>query len=67
MTNSKETYEFFEGDCAYAADSGDLFDVALEMQKDEKTKDKILNQMKRVKENHTYINRLKDMIIASEM
>lgn len=67
MTNSKEIYEFFDGECAYANNSGDLFDVAIEMQKDEKTKDKILNQMKRVKEKHTYINRLRDMIIASEI
>lgn len=67
MTNSKPIYDFFEGECAYAPESGDLFDVAMEMQKDPKTKDMILNQMKRVKEHHTYINRVQDIIRATEL
>ena len=33
---------------------------------DPKTKDLILNQMKKVKAKHTYVNRLNDMIEASE-
>ena len=67
MTNSKPIYDFFEGECAYAENSADLFDVAMNMQNDPKTKDMILNQMKRVKEHHTYINRVKDIIKAAEM
>jgi hypothetical protein len=67
MTNSKSIYDFFEGEIAYAADSGDLFDVAMEMQNDPKTKDLILNQMKRIKEQHTYINRVEDIIKAAEI
>jgi hypothetical protein len=36
------------------------------MQQDPKTKDKILNQMKKVKEYHTFVNRLKDIIYIAE-
>jgi hypothetical protein len=36
------------------------------MQEDPKTKDRILNQMKKVKEYHTFVNRLKDIIHISE-
>jgi hypothetical protein len=67
LTNSKETYDFFDQEVAYASDTGELFHVAQKMQKDHKTKDLILNQMKKVKNKHTYINRLYDMITASEM
>ena len=67
MTNSKQTYDFFDGEIAYAPNSGDLFDVAIEMQKNPKTKDLILNQMKKIQEKHTYINRVNDIIIASEI
>lgn len=67
MTNSKTIYDFFEGECAYAEDSGDLFDVALELQRNPNTKEMILSQMRRVKEHHTYINRVKDIIRAAEM
>ena len=44
-----------------------MFYVAKQMQDDPKTKDLILNQMKKVKEKHTYVNRLQDMIDATEM
>ena len=67
MTNSKTIYDFFNGEIAYAADSGDLFDIAIDMQKDPKTKDVILNQMKWIKEHHTYINRVEDIIKAAEI
>lgn len=67
MTNSKVIYDLFDGEIAYAANSGDLFDVAIEMQNDPKTKDLILNQMKKIKEHHTYINRVQDMITAAEI
>ncbi len=67
LTNSKETYDFFDGEIAYAYNTEDLFYVAKEMQDDPKTKDLILNQMKKIKDKHTYVNRLTDMITASEM
>lgn len=66
LTNSKETYDFFDGEVAYADNTKDLFHVAKEMQDNPKTKDLILNQMKKVKDKHTYVNRLNDMIEASE-
>jgi hypothetical protein len=67
LTNSKETYNFFEEQVAFAENSADLFYIAKEMQNNIKTKDLILNQMKRIKEKHTYVNRLQDMIKAVEM
>ena len=67
LTNSKETYDFFDQEVAYASNPADLFHVAKEMQDDPKTKDLILNQMKKVKDKHTYVNRLQDMIKATEM
>jgi hypothetical protein len=67
LTNSKETYDFFDQEIAYASDPAQLFYVAKQMQDDPKTKDLILNQMKKVKEKHTYVNRLQDMIDATEM
>jgi hypothetical protein len=67
LTNSKHTYDLFDGEIAYAADSGDLFDIAREMQEEPKTKDLILNQMKKIQEKHTYINRVTDIITAAEI
>jgi hypothetical protein len=37
------------------------------MQDDPKTKDKILRQMVKVKENHTYVSRLIDIMKAVDM
>lgn len=67
MTNSRQTYELFDGHMAYAPDSGDLFDVAINMQNDPNTKQKILTQMKKIQAKHTYINRVQDMITAAEI
>jgi hypothetical protein len=41
--------------------------VAIEMQKNPKTKELILNQMLKIREKHTYINRVTDMITAAEI
>ena len=46
LTNSKQTYDFFDQEVAYSSDPAELFHVAKEMQDDPKTKDLILNQMK---------------------
>jgi hypothetical protein len=37
------------------------------MRNNPKTRDLILNQMKKVKEKHTYASRMKDIITACEM
>jgi hypothetical protein len=67
ITNSSAIRDFFNNDCAYAEDSGDLFDIAIEMQKDPRTKDLILNHMSKIQKEHTYINRIKDIIAAAEI
>lgn len=67
MTNSSAINEFFQGDCAFAEDSGDLFDVTIQMQNDPKTKEMILHHMERIKKDHTYINRMNDIIVAAEI
>lgn len=64
ITNSPSVYDFFDGEAAYSSDPKELFEIACKMQNDPKTKDLILNQMKKVKEKHTYVSRLKDMITA---
>jgi hypothetical protein len=66
ITNSKAAYDFFDGDAAYSSDTAELFHIAKEMQENPKTKDRILNQMKKVKEYHTFVNRLKDIIYIAE-
>ena len=67
LTNSKHTYDLFDGEIAYADNTGDLFDVAIKMQNDSKTKELILNQMLKIQEKHTYINRVSDIITAAEI
>lgn len=64
LTNSKAVYDYFDGDVAYAENTYDLFHVAVSKLHD---KDLILRQMVNVKENHTYINRIKDIITAAEI
>ena len=63
LTNSKETYDFFNGDVAFHEKTYDLFAVAMEKTKD---LDMIKRQMINVRDNHTYINRVNDIILASE-
>jgi len=67
ITNSPSVYEFFDGDAAYSSDPKELFEIASKMQNDPKTKDVILKQMKMVKDKHTYVSRLKDMISSVGM
>jgi hypothetical protein len=67
MTNSKAVYDFFDQEIAFHEDPYQLFFVASEMKNDPKTKNLILNQMKKVKEKHTYASRMKDIITISEM
>lgn len=67
MTNSPAINEFFQGNCAYADDSATLFDITIQMQQDSKTQDLILHQMERIKKDHTYVNRMNDIIRAAEI
>ena len=67
MTNSQQTYDLFDREIAYAPDSGDLFDVAIEMQNDPKTKQLIMNQMLKIQARHTYVNRVQDIITTAEI
>ena len=62
ITNSQGVYDYFEQDAAYSSDVVELFHIACEMQNDPKTKDIILRQMNNVKQNHTYVSRISDII-----
>ena len=64
ITNSKQTYDYFDRDVAYASDTYELFHVA-EMYVYHKQA--LHRQMLNVQNNHTYVNRVKDFITASEM
>lgn len=66
ITNSKASYDFFDGEAAYSSDTAELFHIARSMQTDPNTKNKILNQMKKVKTYHTFVNRMKDIIHLGE-
>jgi len=67
LTNSKHTYDLFDREIAYADNTADLFDVAIQMQSDPKTKQLIMNQMLKIQARHTYINRVQDIITAAEI
>jgi hypothetical protein len=67
MTNCLGAYEFFDREIAYHEDPYELFSVAYEMRLNPKTKDLILNQMKKVKEKHTHVHRIRDFIAISNM
>ena len=66
ITNCPATYEFFDGDVAYDSDPFHLFDVACKMRANPHTEQRVLRQMTKIKEKHTYVNRLRDMISAAE-
>ena len=61
MTNSKPVHEFFDGNIIYNEDTYKLF---FDAQKEKENYDLIKSQMLFVKENHTYINRAKELIEA---
>jgi len=67
ITNSKEISVFFNNECAYSENSEDLFDIILEMQKNSHTKNLIAHHMNWIQKEHTYVNRIKDIITASEI
>ena len=58
-TNSKAVYDFFKGKVVYNSDPYQLF---YDCQAEKDNHDLIFEQMKFVKENHTYVNRAKSLI-----
>lgn len=62
LTNSKAVFDFFEQEIAYSPDPAELFYIAQKMQHDPRTKNLIYNQMRNVKQKHTYVHRVMDMI-----
>jgi hypothetical protein len=58
-TNSEEVFKELEGHCLYESDCNLIFYKALEKIKDKKF---ILDGMKYVKDNHTYLNRIQSIL-----
>lgn len=59
MTNSPEVFKELEGNCILEEDTKKLFHLAMEKKND---LDFIRNSMLYVKENHTYVNRIKSIL-----
>ena len=59
ITNSKPVHEFFDGNIIYNEDTYQLF---FDAEKERENYDMIRSQMLFVKENHTYINRVKELL-----
>jgi hypothetical protein len=59
VTNSKEIYNELEGNCVYNLDTSQLFYDAMSQRENATL---IMNGMKLVKENHTYINRITSLL-----
>lgn len=59
LTNSKEIYNEMDGNCVFCEDTAQLFHEAMKNRENEKL---IINGMSYVKENHTYINRIKSIL-----
>ena len=59
ITNSKAVYDFFKGKVLYSNDGKELFNIGIENMNNY---DLIKEQMEMVRNEHTYINRAKDLI-----
>lgn len=59
ITNSKAVYELFDGNVLYSDNEEELLDISLSCINDY---DIIKKQMEYVKSNHTYINRVNDLL-----
>lgn len=59
LTNSEEMYNELEGNCVFCEDTAQLFYEGMKNRENEKL---ILDGMRFVKENHTYINRVKSLL-----
>ena len=68
ITNSKHVYELLDKKVIYNDDEYKLFNDAFNSLNDkESLKDLIKEQMKIVRENHTYVNRIKDLLKILEL
>jgi len=68
ITNSKHVYELLDKKVIYNDDEYKLFHDAFNRLNDkESLKDLIKEQMKIVRENHTYVNRIKDLLKILEL
>ena len=61
ITNSKSVYDLLDGKVIYSDNERNLFHFGM---KNRNNKELILEQMKIVKEKHTYLNRVNDIIIV---
>jgi hypothetical protein len=59
LTNSEEIYKELDGNCVYCDNTSELFYEGMKNRENEKL---ILDGMKYVKENHTYINRVNSLL-----
>ena len=59
LTNSEEIYKELDGNCVYCDDTAQLFYDGMGNRENEKL---ILDGMRFVKENHTYINRVNSLL-----
>lgn len=59
LTNSEEMYGELDGNCVFCKDTAQLFYEGMKNRENEKL---ILDGMRFVKENHTYINRVKSLL-----
>ena len=59
ITNSKHVYELLDKKVIYNTDEGQLFYDAM---KEIGNKELIKEQMQMVRDNHTYINRINDLL-----
>ena len=70
LTNSKAVYDYFDQEIAYSPDTYELFYVAKEMKSGERsvqTVKSVIRLMQEIREKHTFVNRLNDLIAATEM
>jgi len=61
ITNSKAVKKLFPN-CVYSDDESQLFDLSLKAIQDKECLNKIIKEMENVKDNHTYINRIQEIM-----
>jgi hypothetical protein len=59
LTNSEKMYNELDGNCVFCEDTAQLFHEGIKNRENEKL---IINGMRFVKENHTYVNRIKSIL-----
>ncbi len=61
ITNSKLAYEFFDGKILYSDKTENYYDISIKYFSDRDTK-RDISLIKNIKENHTYLNRVSDIL-----